>query len=536
MLSPLEIIPSESTIRIVAPKTVAETVLAEINGTLENVQSKTIDTRPISSSPLDPALLAEVARLTNSLIVPLKSRHDLRVTWINLDTRQPDLEDLSDRVFRLLLTSQQQYSTPSKLLVYPQNDRSARFVVEYGKKEKLSWSDRLSSWARLSAPIEAWDKPGPRKNAAKPTPTWGKTLSEDQFLNEFDKPRDDVPLSTEIADSKEPTFSKVSAPILPFLKIQVDPPRESSPEEAEAVPTSTNTAYLWSPETTTTSAVFGHVLHKQSPRLRQTIFKAPIDNDAYRVLSPVMPPLFQFNPPGWIRPSYLDSTITMRFLPTSLRGNKAATMQAPPLELAVTVREPRVGESYVSQIKHVRAVLGTKVTDVCLPNQAVDFRLTQTVTSELLGHAMKHGAGMTPLQEFLTKSHLEPQNGKLETPPHLSGLGLPRRFLSGSQHKDGETAVDTSGDELVDVEYIFAGLEVRHNAETNWDGWKLLYTSIEAGQGGGQRAELSLEAAPGWDYQIRRRPGDISGEAFLDSTYWFAAGVGFSWAELGLGK
>lgn len=518
MLSPerlIEVIPSESTIRVVAPKTIAETVLAEINSTLENVRSKSIDTRPISSSPIDPALLAEVGRLTNSLIVPLESGHDIGVTWIHLESRSPELEDLSDRVFRLLLTAEKQKSTPGNLLVYPQKDDSTRFVVEYGKKEKVAWSDRLNSWARLSAPIASWSKALPRDNAL----------------------RDDIQPSAETPVSGTPALSKaLSAPILPFLKIQVDPPEEPSPEEGGAVPASIKKTDTWSPATTMTSAVFGHILHKQAPDLRQTIFKGPINKDAHRVLSPVIPPLLSFNPPGWIRPTYLDSTIIMRLLPTSVRSSNDATMQAPPLELAVMVREPRKGESYVSSISHVRAILDTQVTDVCLPSQPVDFRLTQTVTAELLGEAMMDAAGMAPLQKFLSKSRLEPQDGKLETPAHLYGLGLPKRFLSASQHKDGEPAVGSSGDELVDVDYLFAGLEVRHDAETNWDGWKLIYTSIEAGQGGGQRAQISLEAAHCWDFKIRRTAGDISGDAFLDSAYWLAAGVSFPWVELAQDK
>lgn len=57
---------SKNLIRIVAPKAAAETILHEINRTLQNVRTKSFSADLLSIRPLDDALLSEVGRITNS--------------------------------------------------------------------------------------------------------------------------------------------------------------------------------------------------------------------------------------------------------------------------------------------------------------------------------------------------------------------------------------------------------------------------------------------------------------------------------------
>lgn len=75
------------------------------------------------------------------------------------------------------------------------------------------------------------------------------------------------------------------------------------------------------------------------------------------------------------------------------------------------------------------------------------------------------------------------------------------------------------------VSYMFAGLELHRSLETTYDGWTLSYTSIEAGHGGGRRAELSLEAVPGGDRDLRRQPDMIDSLRFMRSVYKLARGL-----------
>lgn len=255
-----------------------------------------------------------------------------------------------------------------------------------------------------------------------------------------------------------------------------------------------------------------------------------------------MPPLFSLDPPGKIPPSYLDSTILMRFLPAPDQAAGTSSHRPPSLELAINIREPHGEEGYISGVTYLRAVRETHVVDVCLPEAPVDFRLTQTRAASLVGDVVLDAPGTAALHEFLARSRLEPQHGKLETPARLRGVGLPRHlFAAASDQETGGSSADGHGlggsdeqqqQQLVEADYIFAGLEVRRALETTLDGWRLVYTSVEAGQGGGQRAELSLGAAPGWDWALARAAGDVTGEAFLDSAYRLAEGKLLAWAEV----
>jgi hypothetical protein len=54
---------------------------------------------------------------------------------------------------------------------------------------------------------------------------------------------------------------------------------------------------------------------------------------------------------------------------------------------------------------------------------------------------------------------------------------------------------DRTDSEVQNIEYLFAGREVRKTITTEFDGWRLLYTSVEAGKVGGRRGELRLRPA-----------------------------------------
>jgi hypothetical protein len=78
---------------------------------------------------------------------------------------------------------------------------------------------------------------------------------------------------------------------------------------------------------------------------------------------------------------------------------------------------------------------------------------------------------------------------------------IPRRFLLVHDHHrhQGNERVTAEGEgeggfETVPVDYVFAGLELRHAVATDYDGWRLAYTAVEGGKSRGARAELSLES------------------------------------------
>src|SRR5690606_13754373 len=119
---------------------------------------------------------------------------------------------------------------------------------------------------------------------------------------------------------------------------------------------------------------------------------------------------------------------------------------------------------------------------------------------------------------FITKSDLRPWAGKLSTPSALLGVHIPRRLLtpisqsrddddgtatpnndsnsSSSAHQDG--AADNNGgddDDKVRIDYTLASVQIQRTVTAEFKYLRLRYTSIQAGQRGGERAELSLEAA-----------------------------------------
>jgi hypothetical protein len=60
-------------------------------------------------------------------------------------------------------------------------------------------------------------------------------------------------------------------------------------------------------------------------------------------------------------------------------------------------------------------------------------------------------------------------------------------MLSGKAQKFANFQSDSQN-----VQFMFAGLDIRSSFSVSWNGWRLVYTSIEAGQAGGRRSELKL--------------------------------------------
>jgi hypothetical protein len=237
-------------------------------------------------------------------------------------------------------------------------------------------------------------------------------------------------------------------------------------------------------------------------------------------------------------------TILMRFVPYSEGAESSIyTERAPPLELRLSGDDLEI-----KAIHSLRAINRTSISDILLPAEHVDVRTTQHEYAELSSNNIDSTEGMEPLREFLNKSRFDLRKGKLKTPPRLHNLGLPRWLLappldiaaaktnSRADAKKMKKAAAAAaqppqnlphmpeGNEVRKASYVFAGLEFRYAAETTYDGWKLVYTSIEGGAGGGRRAELSLEAVPGYDDELRRAKEAMNATFFLRSVYQLATG------------
>jgi hypothetical protein len=217
----------------------------------------------------------------------------------------------------------------------------------------------------------------------------------------------------------------------------------------------------------------------------------------------------------------------MRFIPAPEQDARVLSA-APALELRLDANVPEI-----TVISSLRAITDTHTGDVLLPSLPVDVRFLQSRYFELYGRAADSRLAW-PVADFLEKSHLRPDEGNLLTPARVEKLLLPRRFFASSSEirasENGEKGVDNAPDsrDLIAVDYIFAGLEVRRAVATDFEGWRLVYTSIEAGQGGGRRAELALEAVPA------ERDGEVTPAThkalhFVEAVSKLSRGVDFKW-------
>lgn len=550
----MEVIRSQNLIRIVAPKAIAETCANALNETFERMKMKSFSLDQVPMQHLDASILAELGKITNSVVefgdsndvsrffgylnLPMASTDlplQIRVSWINIrDDSQAKLEDLGDVIFRLLLTSHTSASTSNKITVYPEIEDNGRMIEDFSDKTKMPWVDRRREWARLCLPLT----PG-RLLTAKAWPLTTEALrykvqpSAEDFELPTSTPKPKVDAYYQNFDFPRPLEGEPLAIPKPPKEL----PEEQKPKDPQGLQFSKPTISGWMPYKVSTNAVFGHILHEHNPSLIQALSQPTSGLVNWpRALSPLIPPIASMHLPAWVpykKPIEASSTILMRFVPYTGDLTTTYTSQAPQLELRI-----HASDSEVLMADSLRAISQTSVSDILLPSEHVDVRSTQRLFAEVPGFDLRSTDGMGPLLAFLEDSRLQPDKGELVTPPRLRDLGLPSWLVRGGnlaarQHKQdakgGLAPPDTpdtpEDNALVPTSYVFAGLEVHRTIETTYDGWKLVYASIEAGQGGGRRAELSLEAVPGYDQNLRRARSDINSTFFLRSMYQLARGL-----------
>lgn len=450
---------------------------------------------------------------------------------------QATFENPADKVFRLLLTGSPPARTWSNLTAYPDVEGNGKLIQDNNNKEKLPWTDRRSEWVRLCLPLTS-----KQQRAAKAWP-----LTTDVLRFRVQPTEEDLALPYSTYKRKVDKFDETVSPLgLPKMEEEKFEDRIPAQEPG----TTGATPSGWRPFKITTNAAFGHVLHLGGPKLAENIARSHTSTTLAkwpRTFAPLIPHVAEMTLPAW---SPYDEgvtkgralTILMRFAPYSEDAESAIyTERAPPLELRLTADDLEI-----KGVHSLRAINRTSISDILLPGEHVDVRTTQQEYAELSPNIIDSTEGMEPLREFLNKSHFDLRKGKLKTPPRLHNVGLPRWLLAPPldiaateptsradvKRKKAAAAAQPpqnlshtpEGNQIRNASYVFAGLEFRHAVETTYDGWKLVYTSIEGGAGGGRRAELSLEAVPGYDKDLRRVKEAINATFFLRSIYQLATG------------
>ncbi|OAA75216.1 hypothetical protein LEL_07204 [Akanthomyces lecanii RCEF 1005] len=249
-----------------------------------------------------------------------------------------------------------------------------------------------------------------------------------------------------------------------------------------------------------TTATFGHVLHPADTTKGSS--KNNTDKSR-RILSPVIPhPAALTTLSASNEPVTQSTAIVLNFSPdtTQQDGTDTDGKLHPRVRLTLPVDETTDLSSFdFPPHSTLHAVTNQRIQDLLLPTESVDVRLTQ---QQLVSIATDQPA----LKQFLSASEFNLLEGRLRTPSRIAFA------------PPGGDGADTA-----DVPYLFMGLEVHQAVETSLAGHTIRYESIEAGQHGGQRQQLSLHRASS-------APGGKD-DGFLQLVEDVAAGNVFSWND-----
>lgn len=416
---------------------------------------------------------------------------------------------MSHIVLRLLRASLQPNHDSRQLhAVLPSSVDETRgeYLVDHWNREKRSWNDKLGQWARYALPISARETGQP---------------------HQLGQPDTESVSAPPIQPPLELGFP-IEKPQLAFSTPLESPRDDSSFDDSHVHVPPMN----WSPDcTTTTTTVFGHVLHEISPSVAlpslTELFKSP---DRPSILSPViMHPmrLAQLNQdPNSVVP--ITSTILVRLVP---HPANLAAFRLPAIELRIALREALFEQRFPPEVVGVhslRAVTDAQCHDVLQPSHPVDMRITQTRGYDLQGSENQSTlADWPPIRELMSRARIDLAEGKTEMPPRQR-FPIPNRLFAQSgvdetsastqkQKKRKKHSRELNQEELLraeaealaeevvmhrtdpahvhDVQYIFAGLEMHRTTSVPHPTdprLQVTYTSIEAGRSGGRRSELSL--------------------------------------------
>ncbi|RGP78654.1 hypothetical protein FLONG3_3191 [Fusarium longipes] len=263
-----------------------------------------------------------------------------------------------------------------------------------------------------------------------------------------------------------------------------------------------------------TTATFGHILHSEPLDSMKLLARQR------RILSPFSPHLAAFSAlkPDNNKPLKESTTIVMNLVPHKERkrgrGSDAQKgTEEPAVRIKIPVKPDADFENFSLPDDLTAQCFATwHVSDVLLPAEAVDVRI-QHERANNLALTDRH------LQTFLQASQFNLAEGKLRTPAQAR-LNIPGLWLKGSR-----TGYDLAKNER--HLYDFRGTEIHRTVDMPWRKHILRYSSIEAGQQGGQRQEITLIIGPKKLFNNREERQ----QNFLQLVEDMATGKCFSWYE-----
>ena len=193
--------------------------------------------------------------------------------------------------------------------------------------------------------------------------------------------------------------------------------------------------------------------------------------------------------------------LRIRLSPTA-KSNKLVKDSLPNIDLLVDLD----WDQRRTKLKRIDLIKHNRTGDLLLPDKAVDIRFISSSFVESMGNNVDPS-----ILSFVENSHLDIWGrDHLRTPPKIE-LSIPGHATKQSPGTNERLT------ESLRAEYAFLSLEQRSSLHLNYQGFPLVYTTIEAGKSGGRRDELCLHL----------RPDEVSTESVHDSTPPFPDAAGF---------
>ncbi|SZF04768.1 unnamed protein product [Blumeria hordei] len=469
----LEIFRSRNVIRFTTTEARMPWIIQEIEKLIKRIQVRKIllgdlmpirDVRQRTAAMLDrwtdktfsDIILSELRRLTG-VVITREAHGKILLASV---MKQSDVREIpNDSARRLLLTSRPSISS-LKFALASANTSLAE-PVTYCQIEGLNWWCRVKSWYRWVNPIV--------KESEKSTPKQPDEIYNIQYLQAND-------------DSKDQKI-KLIAPLI------ISPPTEENP------------GTIWRTDySTSTFATIGAVIHT---KLGSQNPPGPVSN----LSDPDLVTDFSSHVPNvtrLIKSAKLEKNnakqeeIVLRFVPNPFFKLKQKSGKRKSISAAVLSALPSVEIIFKIEQKkaiysHVKAIVRETCTDVMLPQEIVDIRFRQRITSFLVKKNIKSIRNFVANCELNLEpgvNHKIPPSIVLPISTHLCrDIGLDLFKTSKSKSTTGTGSSDFTSQS---VEYLFAGLQFRKKLVFNYDSWRLEYCYIDAGKSGGKRGELSL--------------------------------------------
>ncbi|KAJ3467021.1 hypothetical protein MRS44_004585 [Fusarium solani] len=481
-------------LNIVARKATAYGILAHLDQILQKRVVRDIPIRQhvtLIPSSTELEVLSQLTKTTLKIV----EKKELRVSWLpdpQENAAESKTEDKGDVVLRLLLG----HPNPGRevdmeCLPRPQTKGipKSHFVDLRRQLRALSWRDKLQTWQRVVTPIN--NKP----DEASPVPL---DLVGSASLPEY---QPDKLGSRNVTTA---TFGHIIHNSFQVGKLKEAETRKKKAQSPDADPN--DLIIPLHSDDLSTPGIDDDLVPPESPILGAVL------SHKRRTFYPLIPHPASFSA---LKPEGSDTLTqsTTIILNLAVHGDRsAANRQGPVIQVHLPVdAEADLANFSIPKDAAAYCVIPWYRNDLLLPGESVDVRMQH---ERLLALDLDKSG----LRSFLDTSEFNLLQGHLRTPSQAT-LMIPPKYIN-----PGTRSIKPKSHT-----YAFRGLEIHQTVEMPWRDHTLRYSSIEAGQHGGQRQELTLQAGlpgyPGTSFKGKKR------NSFLQLVEDMATGQCFSWTE-----